>query len=101
MKTIYEQTKEIQDMHQNLRLVGYIVRNTKLTEYLATLRLKKDDEEWTDAEAEKWEDLCEEIEPWWYALSKEEQDFLKPINTITAILANGENIKDNPSLEGG
>ena len=85
--------KEIQDLPQNIRVAGYIHAMSELDVLLAHLRLNgRLDSDWTVEEQTQYEKLMENTEPWWYALSSEEKDFVLPIMIRTAILANGEDI---------
>jgi hypothetical protein len=99
VKTRYEQSQEIRLMPQNLRLAGYLLVEAKLTCLLSELRLNYDDDKnWPEEDEKKYEDLCDELDPWWYALSEEEKAFLQPITIRHAVLSNGESITNNPFL---
>ena len=95
MKTI----EEIRALPQNLRIAGFLKLSAVLNEYAAELRLAKDDSEWTDEESKKWDELADELDGWWWAMSQEEIEFIRPISVRTAIIACGESIIDNPFLK--
>lgn len=63
-------------MHPTVRLAGYFARTAALAECGARLRTEKEDEDWTEEENAEWDRLCDEIEPWFYALSDAEREFL-------------------------
>jgi hypothetical protein len=91
--TVLEQERWIRTLPQNLRLAGYLRHNSELTECLAELRLTKEDEAWTDEDDKKVEYLRDALDPWWYALSEEEKDFLLPLDLVHAALACGDDIE--------
>ena len=69
------------------RLAGYMLVSSKLAALGA--RLRKDgrkDSTWTIEEDEEWYNACIETDPWWFAMSEEEQEAIKKIEVFMADL---------------
>jgi len=91
--TLYD---EIKKMHPSVRMGGYLKHNALLCEYGAKLRSVKEDEEWTEEESEEWDRLCDELDPWFYALTDKEREALMSagMQTVFGIVARGETFED-------
>ena len=85
---------EIQNLHPTVRIAGYLARNMALAECGAKLRTVKEDEEWTEEEEAEWDRLCDELDPWFYALTDAERELMTKIdaNFFVSKLARGENV---------
>ena len=86
--------EEIKCLHPAIRIAGYLTRNAALSEYGAKLRTVKQDEEWTEEENTEWDRLCDQVEPWWYAMSDDERNWLRRegVENILGKLCRGEEI---------
>jgi len=86
--------EEIRNLHPAVRVAGYIVRNAAITECGAKLRTIKEDEEWSKEEEEEYENACAESEPWFYALTDDERNFLRwsGIENVLGKLCRGEEL---------
>jgi hypothetical protein len=94
MKTV----EEISLLSKIERLSGYLARMAAIDELGAKLRVKGEDEDWTEEEQNAWDELCDEADPWFYALSDAEKELLKPIENFMACLCRGEDPEEHIKL---
>lgn len=81
------QKKDIALLTSCERLAGYMLVSSKLAVIGARLRKDgREDHTWSEAEIEEWDKACDEIDPWWFALSEEEKEGLKNIEVFMADL---------------
>ena len=103
-KVISMNVEQIKQLPKILRLIGYLSRSSKLSECGAKLRLAHiheatdADERWTDEEEAEWDNLCDNVNPWWEALSNEEKILLKPLECFMACLCRGEDPEEHIKL---
>lgn len=91
METMFK--KDIDKMSSQERIIGYMKEYLKFTEAAYNLRSNgRSDYSWNEDEANLFEKLSEDLDPWWYVLSEKEKDFLKPIETQLSKMARGEPI---------
>lgn len=91
MSIDHKRIKEIEELSPPERISGYLYYSAKLSMLGAKLRKdNRDDSSWTPEEEEEWETIGEEIEPWWYALSKEEKEAISAVEIIMGSLTRGE-----------
>lgn len=89
-------TEEIKKLTPQERVAGYLARDAKLAEIGCRLRVRHHhestdyDEKWTPEEEKEWDDACDDIEPWFYALSDEEKQQIWEIVLVFSQLARGE-----------
>lgn len=86
-----EKIKKVSELSPSERVAGYLFYSTKLA--MIGARLRKDnraDESWTVEEEQEWDDCCDELDGWWYALSKEEREFIEPAQLVISVLTRGE-----------
>lgn len=89
--TWHQERDRIKALSPQERMAGYLVRVARLAELGVKLRLAKEDNEWTEEESKEWENICDEIDPWFYALTNEENIYLGKIcNDLFSALARGE-----------
>lgn len=82
---------EIAKLEPCERVAGYLLYSSKLAVILSRLRKNgRRDETWTEEETKEWELACDDLDPWWYALSTEDQDALLPAQVVIAAASNGE-----------
>lgn len=83
----------LSELPQNIRLAEYVKYYSELVAILARLRLDgRKDSEWTDEEELAWERQADAMDSWWYALTEDEREFVKPIIEKLSPIANGEKI---------
>lgn len=83
--------KEIKALSPVERIAGYLLVECKLIAILARLRKNgRSDETWTIEEEAEWEDACDQVDPWAYALSEEELEAIKPITCYLSSIGRGE-----------
>lgn len=88
--TINYEIDRIRALPKVQRLAGYLARLAALDEVGARFRTNKEDEEWTEEEHNEWDKYCDELDPWWYALSEEEKCSVNYVENYMACLCRGE-----------
>jgi hypothetical protein len=83
-------SEEIRKLTPQERIAGFMARDARVAEIGCKLRSHKEDEEWTPEEEKEWDDACDDLDPWWYALSEEEHAAIKEIYLVFSQLARGE-----------
>jgi hypothetical protein len=85
---IREEVDKIKLLTPSERLAGYLFTSAKLAVFGARVRKNdKDDKNWPPEEIEEWDSLANEIDPWFYALTEQELQLLKPIESIIASIS--------------
>lgn len=88
---LHEQVEEIKKLPPSLRVAGYLARSARHAELGARLRLNgRPDESWTPEEDAEWDRLCDEIDPWWYAMTDEDKAEARKVDLYLASLCRGE-----------
>ena len=90
---------KIEEMTPQERIAGYVKTCSDLALLGAKLRTKYKDvrtdyyEGWTQEEEAEWDNLCGFIEPYFYALTEEEKQYLQDIGfeNLMGQLTRGEN----------
>ena len=94
--TVSERIKEIAKLPKQIRLAGYLKRLAELDEWGAILRTGKDDsDKWSPEDEKKWDDLCDELDAWFYAVTPEEHELIRPITNFMACLCRGEDPEEH------
>lgn len=94
--TVSEEIKRISALPKQIRLAGYLKRLAELDEWGAILRTGKDgNDKWSPEDEQKWDDLCDGMDAWFYALSAEEHELLRPIVNFMACLCRGEDPEEH------
>ena len=93
--------EEIEKLSSCERIAGYLFYSSKLAMVGARLRKNnRSDFSWTPEEHEEWDSVCDEVEPWWYALSDEEHAALSDVEVFMAKLTCDESVlEDDPSRQ--
>ncbi len=97
-------TAEIASLPKIERLAGYLKVLAELDACGAMLRTTHAtesndyDEKWTPEEEMWWDACCDQCDPWWDALSKEEKASLNPIIVYMACLCRGEDPDEHLKL---
>jgi hypothetical protein len=81
--------EEIKSLTPPERMAGYLLLNCKLAMLGARLRHKYRDvktpnsEGWNEEEEKQWDDIADELDNWYYAMSREERVAVYPaIDTL-------------------
>lgn len=91
MSLDHKKISKLEQLSPVERVAGYLHLTTKLAMVGARLRKdNRDDSTWTLEEEEEWYSICDELDPWWYALSDEERKTIEPANLIIASITRGE-----------
>lgn len=94
-----EEIKRIAALPKQIRLAGYLKRLAALDELGAILRTGKPfDDKWSPEDDQKWENCCNELEAWGFALTVEERELLKPISSFMACLCRGEDPEEHVKI---
>jgi len=73
------------------RVAGYLYHSAKLAMVGAKIRKGgREDSTWTKEEDAEWDAACDELDGWWYAMSDEEKEAIKPADSIIASITRGE-----------
>lgn len=97
--------EEITALPKIVRVAGYLSKMALLDECGAKLRVAHahhstdHDEKWTPEEEAEWDRLCDDLDPWWDALSAEEKAMINPIIVFSACLCRGEDPSEHVKLK--
>lgn len=73
------------------RIAGYLFYSAKLAVLGSKLRKNgREDETWTLDEEKEWDTICDEIDPWWYALTEEDKKVLEPVEEILGLITRAD-----------
>lgn len=90
-KLISMNFEEIVELTSTERIANYLFYLTKLAALGARLRKdERPDESWTVEETKEWDDVCDELEPWCYALSDREREAVDFVEEFVVKLMRGE-----------
>jgi hypothetical protein len=86
--------EEVKKLTPQERVAGYLARSARITEIGARLRVKYggDDTSWTAEEEAEWDAACDETDPWWEAMTPEEQAVTRQMAPLFGALGRGENM---------
>ena len=82
--------EEIRNLSPVERVAGYLLASAKLAAIGAKLRNHKDDADWTEDEEAEWGAAADELDPWWYGMSKEEHDAVEDMTAMFGSITRGE-----------
>ena len=74
------QAQEIKKLTSAERVAAYLVRYAKLAEFFAKIYANYGDNNpsnWTEEENIYYDDLADELDPYWYALNETERKFVE------------------------
>ena len=88
--------EEIKSLTPLERMAGYLLVQAKLAMVGAQLRHKYHDvktsnsEGWNEEEERRWDEIADELDPWFYATSEEEKIAISPATEILGYLTRAE-----------
>lgn len=89
--------EEIRNLTPVERVAGFLVLSAKLATVGAKLRKNgRSDDTWTAEEETEWYEVCDQMDIWYYSLSDDERDAIRPVELILGSITRGEWLRNPP-----
>ncbi len=80
-------------MNSSEIIARYLMHSARLAVLGSTIRKdNRSDESWTKEESDEWDAICDDIDPWWYALSEEDKKKIDCVQEVMSKLTCGESL---------